>query len=48
MVTNYGEGVELQNGREGGGRASEVLPLTKWVTENVLAMLEGGGGHNML
>ena len=38
LVTNYGEGGGLQNGR-GGPR--EVLPLRKGGTEKVLAMLKG-------
>ena len=43
LVTNYGEGGGLQNGR--GGGACEVLPLQKkgGGAENVLAMLKGGG-----
>ena len=40
MVTNYGEGGELQNGR---GGARDVLPLRKGGMEKVLAMLKGGG-----
>ena len=40
LVTNYGEGGGLQNGR---GGAREVLPLRKGGAEKVLAMLKGGG-----
>ena len=39
LVTNYGEGGGLQNGR---GGAREVLPLRKGGAEKVLAMLKGG------
>ena len=42
LVTNYGEGGGLQNGRGGGAR--EVLPLRKGGTEKALAILKGGGG----
>ena len=38
LVTNYGEGGGLQNGRWG---ACEVLPLRKGGAENVLAMMKG-------
>ena len=44
LVTNYGEGVRVKNGRGGGG-ALEVLPLRKGgggAAEKVLAMLKGG------
>ena len=46
LVTNYGEGVGLQNSREGGGGASEVLPLQIEGGERkqVLAVPKGGGG----
>ena len=40
VLTNYGEGGGLQNGRG----AREVLPLRKGWAEKVLAMLKGG--HN--
>ena len=39
LVTNYGEGRGLQNGR---GGAREVLPLRKGGAGKVLAMLKGG------
>ena len=39
LVTNYGEGGGLQNGR---GGAREVLRIRKGGAEKVLAMLKGG------
>ena len=39
VVTNYGEGGGVQNGR---GGAREVLPLRKGRAEKVLAILKGG------
>ena len=38
LVTNYGEGGGLQNGR---GGARKVLPLRKGGAQKVLAMLKG-------
>ena len=46
MVTNYGEGGGLQNGRGGGGHV-KFYPYEKGGggAEKVLAILKGGGGH---
>ena len=38
LVTNYGEGKRLQNGRVGG----KFYPYKKGEAETVLAMLKGG------
>ena len=43
MVTNYGEGRGATK-QEGGGGASEILPLQKGRADIILAMLKAGGG----
>ena len=42
MVTNYWEGRGATK-QEGGGGASEILPLQKGRADIILAMLKGGG-----
>ena len=45
LVTNYGEGGATK--RQGGGGASEVLPLQKrGGAEKRFSRAEGGWGHN--
>ena len=43
MVPNYGEGRGATK-QEGGGGASEILPLQKGRADIILAMLKAGGG----
>ena len=43
MVNNYGDGRRATK-QEGGGGASEILPLQKGRADIILAMLKWGGG----